>query len=61
MVSASENHVRKLEAYDSPAYTWAECTATLNEGSVLQGVRTFTWAGNAKSRELGEGNVDVLR
>jgi gamma-glutamylcyclotransferase (GGCT)/AIG2-like uncharacterized protein YtfP len=57
----SEEHFERLAAYETAAYTWVECEAVLDEGTVCKDCRTFCWAGNADSNELEDGCFDLER
>lgn len=56
-----EDHFERLAAYETAAYTWVECNATLEDGTVLQGCRTFCWSGSPDSKELEDGSFDLER
>ncbi|TVY40633.1 hypothetical protein LSUB1_G002443 [Lachnellula subtilissima] len=55
----TETQFESLVRYETDAYTWCFCTARLDDGTVLEGVRTFCWAGEPGSRELEEGTFDL--
>jgi gamma-glutamylcyclotransferase (GGCT)/AIG2-like uncharacterized protein YtfP len=57
----SEAHFDRLAAYETAAYRWDECDAVLEGGEVLRGCRTFCWAGDPDSKELGDGSFDLER
>lgn len=56
-----EDHFQRLAAYETAAYTWIECEATLEDNTVLKGCRTFCWAGSPDSKELEAGSFDLER
>ncbi|KAH7382248.1 hypothetical protein BKA66DRAFT_586123 [Pyrenochaeta sp. MPI-SDFR-AT-0127] len=57
----SEAHFERLQAYETGAYKWLECDATLENGEVLKDCRTFCWAGDSNSKELEDGSFDLRR
>ena len=57
----SQEHLKRLEAYETTAYTWCNCTLEMEDGSVVKDGRTFCWAGDENSRELQEGEFDFIR
>ncbi|TVY36186.1 hypothetical protein LOCC1_G006124 [Lachnellula occidentalis] len=50
---------QSLMRYETDAYTWSFCTAQLEDETLLEGVRTFCWAGEPDSAELTEGAFDL--
>ncbi|KAH4844673.1 hypothetical protein HBH75_190530 [Parastagonospora nodorum] len=57
----TEEHFNRLAAYESPAYDWVKCDATLEDSTVLPNYRTFCWAEIPDSNELEEGSFDLRR
>lgn len=57
----SEAQFLRLKEYETSAYTWCVCDIELSSGAVLNGCRTFCWAGNSDSKELEEGFFDLQR
>ena len=55
----SKEHFQRLVMYESSAYTWSNCSAKLEDGTVLSGCRTFVWAGSPDDENLKEGNFDL--
>lgn len=56
----------KLAEYETSAYTWCECDATLDDGDrgggeILRNCRTFVWGGESDSKELEDGSFDLER
>ncbi|KAE8842864.1 hypothetical protein HRS9139_02161 [Pyrenophora teres f. teres] len=56
-----EQYFQRLAEYETSAYTWTVCEAVLKDGTVIEGCRTFCWAGKPNSRELEEGSFDLER
>ncbi|PGH27393.1 hypothetical protein AJ80_00871 [Polytolypa hystricis UAMH7299] len=60
-----EVHFRRLEAYETSAYTWCECEVevALEDGVIERkmGCRTFIWAGSPDDKDLVEGRFDFER
>ncbi|KAH8722362.1 hypothetical protein GQ44DRAFT_711951 [Phaeosphaeriaceae sp. PMI808] len=57
----SEAHFKRLQAYETNAYTWLVCDVELSDGEVLEDCRTFCWAGDPDSGELVDGRFDLAR
>ncbi|KAH9219520.1 hypothetical protein DL95DRAFT_457194 [Leptodontidium sp. 2 PMI_412] len=57
----SESHFLRLHEYETGVYKWCYCEVKLEDGRELKGCRTLCWAGNADSKELEEGEFDLLR
>ena len=55
------HHFSRLQEYETGAYTWCSCDVKREDGEMLQGCRTFCWAGDANSKELDEGSFDLGR
>lgn len=55
----SEEHFKRLVAYETHAYTWSNRSAMLQDGTVLFDCRIFVWAGLPDSEELEEGDFDL--
>ncbi|KAI4608121.1 hypothetical protein J4E83_009304 [Alternaria metachromatica] len=57
-----EDHFKRLQEYETYAYIWTWCEATLNDDeTVLEKCRTFCWAGDPDSKELEDGSFDMAR
>ncbi|KAI4952625.1 hypothetical protein J4E91_003097 [Alternaria rosae] len=57
-----EEHFKRLQNYETGAYTWTWCEATLdNDETVPEKCRTFCWAGDSDSKELEDGSFDLQR
>lgn len=57
----SEDQFKRLAAYETAAYTWVECSVVLENGTVIEGCRSFCWAGEPDSKELEVGSFDLER
>lgn len=55
----SEEHFKRLVAYETHAYTWSNRSAMLQDGTVLSDCRIFVWAGSPDDEELEEGDFDL--
>lgn len=55
----SESQAKRLQQYESSAYTWCYCNAKLEDGSEIKDARVFIWSGISKSKELCEGTFDL--
>lgn len=55
----SEEHFKRLVAYETHAYTWSNRSAMLQDGIVLSDCRIFVWAGSPDDEELEEGDFDL--
>jgi len=57
-----EEHFKRLQEYETGAYIWTWCEATLDDDkAVFEKCRTFCWAGNPDSKELEDGTFDLAR
>lgn len=54
-----EAHFLRLKSYETQAYTWCFCVAELDNGTMVQGTRTFIWAGEPDSEELMDGSFNL--
>ncbi|KAF2745041.1 hypothetical protein M011DRAFT_488565 [Sporormia fimetaria CBS 119925] len=52
----SEDHFRRLQAYETGNYMWEPLAIRLENGEIEGNCRTFIWAGNPDSSELREGS-----
>lgn len=57
----SEDRFDRLAAYETDAYCCTVCDAVLEDGTVLEGCRTFCWAGDLDSGDLEDGKFDLER
>lgn len=55
-VVETEHQAKRLQEYETDHYTWCYCTVKLEDGSELDKVRVFIWAGDPDSEDLRDGN-----
>jgi len=57
-----EDHFKRLQEYETGAYIWTWCEATLDDDETIpEKCRTFCWAGDPDSKELEDGSFDLAR
>ncbi|OJJ33304.1 hypothetical protein ASPWEDRAFT_174715 [Aspergillus wentii DTO 134E9] len=58
---STADQLRKLSEYETAAYTRCSCEVYLDSGEVLGDSQTFCWGGDPKSKELEDGQFDLVR